>query len=498
MTIKGENCIIDAKNLARCFNITSNTNVYLENITFINGYSNSSNGGAIHTGKFVNLTIKNCVFKNNLIYNHNGGAVSTNESCTVTIQNSIFENNTSIRESNLPWADFKEGMGSALYHTINSTVYLIDSKFISNNAYLSIILLVSYDDINYALSKIHVKNCYFTNNTSFRCGVLYIDEFGEGEILDSVFTDNHSQVSTGTLILDTCPYALVKNCLFKDNSGVDGAGICVEVYKKEMTSNAQIINCEFINNYASNNGGAISSVGGRVNVQNCLFDKNQALDRGGAIFSKLGSFNIKNSKLSNNNAIYGGSTYINSNDSSIINCTFLDNNAINKGGSVYLKEYSFLNNCIYQKNSAPKDKNNYGIYNAFKINGIISSTTFKTSYQSGKLFKITLKDSKTKKPIIGVKLKIKIYANKKYKTIYVRTDDKGVASFDASIFNAGKHKLIISSCESCVNLYKSKTIKITKSKAKISLPKKIKSKSKLKIKIKHKNTKNLIRYLSNY
>ena len=491
ITIKGNNCVIDANNIARCFYITSNTHVSLENIVFINGYSNSSDGGAIHTDKFVNLTIINCVFKNNLIYNHNGGAMSTNESCNIEIYNSVFENNTSIRQSNMAWADFKEGMGSALYHTINSTLTLIDSKFLSNNAYLSIILLVSYDDVNYALSKLYVKNCLFTNNTSFRCGVLYIDEFGEGEIIDSVFTDNHSQVSTGTLILDTCPYALVKNCLFKDNTGVEGAAICVEIYKG-IASHAQIIDCKFINNFASHNGGAISSKGGIVNVQNCLFNQNGAFERGGAIFSKNGRLIMANSKATNNYATYGGSIYLNSNDSSLINIDFLNNHASNKGGAVYLKEYACLDNCIYLKNSAPNDKNKYNVYNAYKINGVISLNKIKTSFKSGKLFKITLKDSKTKKAIIGVKLKIKIYTKKKYKTIYVKTNDKGIAYFDASSFDVGKHKMVISSSEGCVSVKKTKTIKITKSKSIVTIPKKIRFKSKIKIQIKHKTTKNPI------
>ncbi|MDO5815721.1 MAG: hypothetical protein Q4Q18_08775, partial [Methanobrevibacter sp.] len=178
--INGNNHIIDGSNLARCLNITNNTHVILENIIFINGFSNSSDGGAIHTGRNVNLTVKNCTFKNNFIYNHNGGAISTNESSNVEIIGCVFENNTSIRVSNLAWADFKRGMGSALYHTINSTLALTDSIFKSNNAYLSIILLVSFDDVNYALSKLYIKNCLFENNTSFRCGVVYIDEFGEG------------------------------------------------------------------------------------------------------------------------------------------------------------------------------------------------------------------------------------------------------------------------------------------------------------------------------
>ena len=488
--INGNNHIIDGSNLARCLNITNNTHVILENIIFINGFSNSSDGGAIHTDRNVNLTVKNCTFKNNLIYNHNGGAISTNESSNVEIIGCVFENNTSIRVSNLAWADFKRGMGSALYHTINSTLALTDSIFKSNNAYLSIILLVSFDDVNYALSKLYIKNCLFENNTSFRCGVVYIDEFGEGEIIDSTFIKNHSQVSTGTLILDTCPYALVKNCFFKDNYGKDGGAICVEIYKKTMTSNARIVDCRFINNFASENGGAISSVGGVVDIQNCLFEDNQANERGGAVYSRLGSLKLSNSIFNDNNAEYGGSLYLKSNDTIVTGCNFLNSKAYMKGAAVYLKEYALLKGCNYVSNSAPNDKNKYGVYNAFEISGKIQAKNLKVSYKSGKTLKITLS-----KPAVGVKIKIKVYTNKKYKTYYVTTDKNGVATFDASKIKAGTHKVKISSADGCFKAKTKKiTLKVTKAKAKVKLTKskvkiifKNRPLSKIKVKIKINN-----------
>ena len=497
--IRGHDCVIDGSNLARCINITSNNHVILENITIINAYTDSENGAGIHADDYVNLKVINCVFKNNYIYNHNGGAISTNESCNVEIINCYFENNTSVRESDLEWKEFKQGMGSALYHKLNSTVALIDSIFKSNNAYLSTILVVSYDDIEVKKSRTYVRNCLFDNNTSFRCGVIYVDEYGDGEILDSTFTNNHSPGSTGVLKLDTCSYSLVKNCKFINNTGVDGAAICIERFTKQDVCHAQIINCEFKNNYASDRGGAILAIGGIVNIDNCVFENNSALEKGGAIYFKHGSFQMSNTKLIKNKAKNGAALYFYGDNSLIKSCTFISNTAHEKGAAIYLKEYVLLDKCTYSKNSGPKDKNGYGIYNAFKIKGKISAKNIKTKYKSGKLLKITLKNSK-KQPVIGVKIKILVKTGKKTKSYYVTTNTKGAAKFKASLLSGGSHKVKITP-EKCVKAKKTIKIKIAKAKANVKVSKKAKitltdaktkkALSKVKAQIKVKNGKTI-------
>ncbi|WP_305557850.1 hypothetical protein [Methanobrevibacter sp. V74] len=59
----------------------------------------------------------------------------------------------------------------------------------------------------------------------------------------------------------------------------------------------------------------------------------------------------------------------------------------------------------------------------FKINKVtqvdISPTKLTTTYDSGKYFQI--KVTKDSKPMVGVKLKIKVYAGNKYKTISLTT-----------------------------------------------------------------------------
>ena len=496
LTIIGNNCTIDGSYLARCLHLSSNLNIVLENLTIINGYSQRDNGGGLRADEYVNLTLKNCVFENNTVYNWNGGAFSTDKGCNIEVYNSSFENNTSIRVSSLKWHEFKRGMGSAIRSFINSTLKLYNSYFGFNNAYLSTILLVTYDDENPPeISTLFIDNCIFNNNTSRSCGVIYLDEYGQGEVLNSIFTNNTSR-SSGTLILDTCPYSLVKNCTFINNFGVRGAAICIRIFTENSTSNAQIVDCKFINNTASTYGGAIYSVGGITSVKNCYFENNDGNKRGGGIYSRLGNLKVSNCEFKNNLAIRGGAIYVASADSSIISSKILKNYAADKGGSIFSTlDYSLLN-CSIAKNKAVNDKNKFGVYNNFKATVKIAAAKVKTSYKSGKTMKIALKYTKNKYITMNVKLKIKVYTGKKYKTYYATTNRNGIAYFKASGFSKGTHKVEITSANSYVKFKKVKTsIAISKSKGKIYAPKitsKYKSKSYFNITLKHKSTKKVL------
>ena len=183
--------------------------------------------------------------------------------------------------------------------------------------------------------------------------------------------------------MDTCPYSLVKNCTFINNSGKCGAAICIKIFEDNLTSNAQIIDSKFINNIASTKGGAISSVGGAVTIDNCYFKNNNGGEYGGGVFSRLGNLTVNNCEFKDNVAKKGGAVCLNCENSSITN-SILNSYASNKGGSVYSTiDYTILN-CTISKNKAINDKNIYGVYNNFKATVKIAVAKIKTSYKSGK------------------------------------------------------------------------------------------------------------------
>lgn len=85
---------------------------------------------------------------------------------------------------------------------------------------------------------------------------------------------------------------------------------------------------------------------------------------------------------------------------------------------------------------------------SIKINK--ASTTVKApkvtgKFKKSKYFKVTIKNKETKKLLSNVKVKIKVFTGKKYKTYTVKTDKKGLAKININKLKTGKHKVIISS-----------------------------------------------------
>ena len=101
-----------------------------------------------------------------------------------------------------------------------------------------------------------------------------------------------------------------------------------------------------------------------------------------------------------------------------------------------------------------------------KSSAKITVSKITTVYKSGKLWKIKLTDTNNNKPLAKMKVTLKVYTGKKYKTYTVKTDSKGVASFKASTLAKGTHKVIISishkgySCKAVTSSIKVKAKKL--------------------------------------
>lgn len=91
----------------------------------------------------------------------------------------------------------------------------------------------------------------------------------------------------------------------------------------------------------------------------------------------------------------------------------------------------------------------------------ISAAKLTTIYKSTKKFKVKVLDSNNK-AVNGLKLKIKVYTGKKYKTYSVSTNSKGIATLKVSALKLGKHKVIIKSNNALYSGSASSVIKINK------------------------------------
>ncbi|WP_458454915.1 right-handed parallel beta-helix repeat-containing protein [Methanobrevibacter sp.] len=458
--IGAKNTIIDARNQARCMIIESDCNVVLKNLTFKNGYS-MGNGGGILLKENSNLTLIGCIFENNVVYNSNGGALYTRSSTNTIIINTVFTNNTSIRESNLEWEEFKKGMGSAICTGINSTLELANSIFTKNRAYLATVLVISYNDRDYQLSKLKVKSTVFENNTSLRSGIIYLDEFGYGEIHDSVFRKNDMLETAGTVILDASVYALVKNCLFEENHAVRGGGINLRLYEN-TGSNVYIEDCNFTKNFASVTGGAIYSNLANMHVTNCNFKENEALANGGAIYSTGGIINMNNSNFTNNRAEYGGALSITFEKACINNSSFTNNHASIKGGAIYSKSENIIqNNLTFTDNTSPNGQDIYGAFNV-KI-------TVKKSYFNDVELEIKI-DSVWNVPH-NQSIKVKFKGTKTYTTGWLTTNNDGTLTLKNPFnFDAGKYNIEVSG-EDGFCYFKDTTLNVAKAPVKLTVKK---------------------------
>ena len=103
----------------------------------------------------------------------------------------------------------------------------------------------------------------------------------------------------------------------------------------------------------------------------------------------------------------------------------------------------------------------------------LSVSKLSTTYGSGKYFKVKAIDSKTKKPVVNVKLILKVYSGKKYKKVTAATDSNGIAKYYASNLGIGSHNVTINVKDSKKFSSKMKysSIKISRAKLKISAPK---------------------------
>ncbi|MBR1610224.1 MAG: hypothetical protein IJ672_01850, partial [Methanobrevibacter sp.] len=94
----------------------------------------------------------------------------------------------------------------------------------------------------------------------------------------------------------------------KENTIINGelAGRLFSLNSTRLT----LINLTLMNGNSTENGGAIYSTNGEINIKNCIVKNSVGYDNGGAIYNNLGVLNIEDSSFINNSAIkYGGAIY---------------------------------------------------------------------------------------------------------------------------------------------------------------------------------------------
>ena len=222
-----------------------------------------------------------------------------------------------------------------------------------------------------------VSNCNFVNNTAkYLGGAVYFSSSGSAHVVESCnFVNNNAPGGTGGAI-GFEGSGTVSNCNFTGNTAGHGCA----VYFSSSGSAHVVESCNFVNNTAKYNGGAIDFEGFGT-VSNCNFINNTAEFYGGAVYFKstgtVTNCTFTNNKVNGYNH-YGGAVYIGDNGE-VRNCTFADNSASGSGGAVYFKSTGNVTNCNFTNNKATDDGG--AVY--FKSTGTVTNCTFTDNKATG-------------------------------------------------------------------------------------------------------------------
>ena len=200
---------------------------------------------------------------------------------------------------------------------------------------------------------------------------------GQGHSLDCDYNARAFESNAGDITL--------KNIIIKNGDDRMGGAIYI-VGSAKYT----IINCTFINNKASEGGGAIynNAADQSLTVINSTFtDSRVQLQKGGAIYSK-GPVYVDNSMFENGFATNGGAIY-SEKSMDITSSSFISNTAESRdnrdqGGALYAKGILTVENCNFTNNTAVSEhggaikgdsailvKNSFFTNNVAKVGGAI-------------------------------------------------------------------------------------------------------------------------------
>lgn len=464
VTIQGApSATIDAKKLSSAFVIKTKKTVTLKNLNIINTIE-----GAVlseyETVTSSNLIIINCTFKNNVnkdMYG-DGGAICKTSNGKTTIINSTFANN-------------KAHFGGALY--ISSTsLEIFNSKFTSNSA------TYQFGAVYASCDSLTVKDSTFTKNTAKEsAGALAIINYDLciAEVRNSTFNGNSAQTdgaifSGSSLIVTDSTFV---NNKATANSGGDISVVGELTIDEKINGYLKVINSTFKNSYAKSQGEAIYSAFNNLEIINSTINGNSSVSD---IYHSVGDFKFVNSTCDSKKNITKLSATLKAKDLT----TTYDSQAryeveLLYGGSgvmdiklelrvytgnTYKSYYGYTWDygehlfTIDSSMSLGKHKvvllSKSKYYTAKSVTKYITIKKAKTTvkapkmtgkYKKSKYFKATIRNKASGITVKNIKVKVKVYTGKKYRTLTLKTDKKGVVKFNIKKFKRGTHKVKITS-----------------------------------------------------
>ncbi len=485
VTIQGvDNAVLDGNHFKTRFRIDA-PNVVFKGICFKNFKFEDNETAIIITNN--GITVNNCSFIDNAgeitaIIANGGTCNVTNskflnnvndlgaiylENAKMDISNTLFNGNKYL--SSKTERDWGYDLPTGVIVAYKSKLSLSNSNFSSNK-----ICGLSVTESNYS-----VDNCVFNNTdsgidsgdsnssiknsifTKIKYGIVHL--YGGKNTINACSFINNEAVS---VLFDGTYYSndsySISNSKFINNTNKNGPSA---IYVFECS--AKITNCTFKNNSKLNEEGVIFlETNAQVTITNNnktqKFKKIAVLDDSlkaypYIIYSIKKSFttSYKSGKLFIGKVLYGFNKKLMPH--------FYGVAYVEKGKKEYYLDFGSKIKIDFSKYPVGKYKVTFAVSpdgsEDFVWRGIHAVATIKVTkaktivkapkvtakYKKSKYFKVTIKNKASKKAISKIKVKIKVYTGKKYKTYTVKTNKKGLAKLNTKKLKRGKHKVVISS-----------------------------------------------------
>ena len=192
---------------------------------------------------------------------------------------------------------------------------------------------------------IMIYNTDFENNTSDQNGGIVYAFYTTLTISNSYILKNSARNNGGAVnAFQVFKFTLI-NTIFESNEACKDGGA---VYLSNLNGNATVSDCNFTQNTANSNGGAIFNDNSHTQINSSLFISSSARSNGGALFNvNFGTISALNGIFCYNNAQKDGGVIYARYLCRFIDSIFINNTAVEHGGVVYAHQLrSSYNNII--------------------------------------------------------------------------------------------------------------------------------------------------------
>ena len=265
--------------------------------------------------------------------------------------------NPTLTECTFTGNDAQYGGGGMSINGGNPTV--TDCTFIGNTAQtLGGGMMCCENSCGSTQSNPKVIRCRFSGNHAQMGGAVACYEYPNpsgSEFTDCVFESNEADRGGGAHGYGG--FAALAGCVFRNNTGVSGGGVCIDVPIRPV----EFTKCLFDRNRATDSGGGLNVYAGlyeEVSYSNCTFTGNQAANHGGGEYNDWSRPIYKNCTFTANQAGgSGGGIYNYTCIAEYTGCRFEGNKASLSGGGIFEDGTIIpaMGNCTFTGNSAEQD-----------------------------------------------------------------------------------------------------------------------------------------------